>query len=167
MIDLVVASILFGIVFILFLICKRSFDTRRNFWKSRGITQLECDFSVRDVFTTTRSPQDCDEEYYKTLGNEKYGGIVEMGQPVLLVKDLDLIKHILVKDFDYFADRRNFVDTDPLLSKTLFFSSGQLWKDMRVKLSPTFTSGKIRRMFHHFFNSGDKLESKLFLTLVD
>lgn len=76
------------------------------------------------------------------------------------VRDLDLVKQVMVKDFDHFVDHRPFVDTDPLFSKSLFFLNGQEWKDMRTVLSPTFTSGKIKRMFHHFVESGEKLMSK-------
>jgi len=68
-----------------------------------------------------------------------------------------------VKDFDSFVDRRviNVGKTDPLFAKMLINAKGQPWKDLRSTLSPTFTTGKIRRMYSIFNDSSDKLSDFL------
>nr|CAI5852944.1 unnamed protein product [Callosobruchus analis] len=73
----------------------------------------------------------------------------QMSIPTLLIRDLDLLKQVCVKDFDQFVDHRSFVpdDCDPLWSKNLFALKGQRWKEMRPILSPSFTSSKMRAMF--------------------
>lgn len=49
-----------------------------------------------------------------------------MSEPVLMVRDKDLIKKITVKDFDHFVDRMKFVDenSDPLMGKSLISIEG-------------------------------------------
>jgi len=38
---------------------------------------------------------------------------------------------------------------------------GKKWKDLRSKMSPTFTTGKIKRMFQIMKKSGDRFVSFL------
>ena len=72
-----------------------------------------------------------------------------MRTPFYVLKDLDLIKRITVKDFDYFTDHRTLIHTesDPLFGNALFLLTGQKWRDMRATLSPAFTGSKMRNMF--------------------
>lgn len=79
--------------------------------------------------------------------------------PAYYITDLDLCKNIYVKDFDHFADRRIFAqsNTDILLKKMLISLEGEHWKILRSKLSPTFTTGKIRRMFNIFDKSSQQM----------
>lgn len=66
-----------------------------------------------------------------------------------MIRDLDLIKQIGVKDFDSFTDHMGFIppEADPLMGGNLFSMRGQKWRDMRATLSPAFTSSKMRGMF--------------------
>lgn len=77
-----------------------------------------------------------------------FGGFMNFFQPAILVVEPDLVKNVLVKDFNAFHDRGIFVDPvgDPL-SGTLFSLEGVQWKLMRQKLTPTFTSGKMKQMY--------------------
>lgn len=80
-----------------------------------------------------------------------------MRNPVILIKDPDLIKQMIIKDFDHFTEHRVIIteDIDPLFGKNLFSLSGQKWKDMRSMLSPAFTGSKMRQMFHLIGNCCD------------
>lgn len=45
------------------------------------------------------------KELYENFPNEKVVGIYRMTTPCLLIRDLDVIKNIMIKDFDVFVDR--------------------------------------------------------------
>jgi len=140
-------------VFLLFLI-KLKLNQNSDFWTKRGFPTVKSQLKFFDVVSGAKLPFELDRTYYEELGDEKFGGCVEMGVPVLLIKDLDLARTIYVKDFDSFFDRRDFAKSDPIFKESLFFLQSQPWKEMRNFLSPTFTSGKIKRMFHHMSTTG-------------
>lgn len=77
-------------------------------------------------------------------------GFYFLTTPVLLPTSPELIKEILLKNFDSFRERgfyHNFND-DPL-SRNLFLVDGSYWKNMRARMTPTFTSGRMKMMFEN------------------
>nr|CAH0100173.1 unnamed protein product [Daphnia galeata] len=80
---------------------------------------------------------------------KKYGkvfGYFDGTTPNLFITDVDMIKSICVKDFDYFVDRRSFEVKTKVIRKWLSMMKGQEWKDIRSSVTPAFTTGKIKRM---------------------
>lgn len=76
--------------------------------------------------------------------------------PTLVVTDLELIKQITVKDFHNFTDRGMFVnEEDEPLTGHLFALKGEKWRFLRNRLSPVFTSGKIKNMYHTIADKGE------------
>ncbi|CAG2108004.1 unnamed protein product, partial [Medioppia subpectinata] len=68
--------------------------------------------------------------------------------PILNILEPEVIRNILVKDFHLFADRYHIRSaSDTVVSKTLFHMNGDQWKRLRAIVSPTFSSGKMRKMF--------------------
>lgn len=92
----------------------------------------------------------------------RLGGFMNFFQPAILVVDPEISKSILVKDFNKFHDRGVFVDAvqDPL-SASLFSLEGAAWKVMRQKMSPTFTSGKMKYMFGSVLNVAERMKDYL------
>ncbi|XP_061386673.1 cytochrome P450 6g1-like [Musca vetustissima] len=93
--------------------------------------------------------------YLKTIyddpefANEPLVGIYGLHEPALMVKEPQIIKSILVKHFDSFHDRfaEQDVDYDPIGGQAMFMTSYATWKEMRTKLSPLFTSAKLKTMY--------------------
>ena len=64
-----------------------------------------------------------------------------------MVIDLDLVKTVLVKDFDHFQDRRAFSGfQNEYLDEMLTQLEGEKWRQARHLVSPVFTSGKLKLM---------------------
>lgn len=96
--------------------------------------------------------------YYNYFSGHPYGGLYEFLTPKLLLRDPELIEQILIKDFSVFMDRGRVTDTklDPLFNH-LVNLSGSKWKSLRTKLTPTFSSGKLKMMFCELEKCADVL----------
>ncbi|GFG37779.1 hypothetical protein Cfor_07812, partial [Coptotermes formosanus] len=75
------------------------------------------------------------EDFYKNLDGERYGGIYAFSIPMFIVRDPDIIKNILVKDFPSFHDRGFFSDEEmEPLTGHLFLLSGMRFGLMQTKV---------------------------------
>lgn len=95
-----------------------------------------------------KSMVDWVDDIYKS-SDSRYVGMYQFNKPTLLLKDINLIKQVGIKDFDHFVDHRAFIseEIDPLFGKNLFSLRGQKWRHMRSTLSPAFTGSKMRSMY--------------------
>uniref|UniRef100_A0AAT9UU46 Cytochrome P450 6PX1 short isoform n=1 Tax=Maconellicoccus hirsutus TaxID=177089 RepID=A0AAT9UU46_MACHI len=92
-------------------------------------------------------------KYHETIYNElaphPYGGYFHFIKPVFIARHPDLVKTILIKDFQYFMNRgSSFMDEREPLTLNLFNLGDEKWRNLRTKITPTFTSGKIKIMFN-------------------
>lgn len=98
--------------------------------------------------------------YDKT--SEPFIGFYALLRPILIIRDTQLIRNILVKDFTYFRDRGVYVnEKDDPLSGHLVALGGEKWRFLRTKLTPTFTSGKLKGMFGTLVDCGTNLQTYL------
>ena len=89
------------------------------------------------------------DEMYKMFPNERFYGTYDiLGSPTYVIRDLELVKAVSIKDFDHFVNHRMHIDVnnDPLMGRSLFAMSDAKWREMRSTLSPTFTGNKMRLM---------------------
>jgi cytochrome P450 family 6 len=99
-------------------------------------------------------------EFYEKFKSKKFIGAYMFYQPILIVNDPELIQDVMIKSFNSFHDRPMPADAAkkyPLIGH-LFNVRGQKWRDLRVKLSPTFTSGKLKAMFPIINECADVLQ---------
>ncbi|KZC05574.1 Cytochrome P450 9e2 [Dufourea novaeangliae] len=89
------------------------------------------------------------QKLYDLHPDAKYVGFYDFANPVVLLRDTDIIKSITVKNFETFSEHRSFADKklDPLLGGMLFLLTGNEWKETRTQLTPIFTSSKLKGMF--------------------
>lgn len=128
-----------------------------NYWKERGIREVDTSgaYSTMDVITGKADFAFGRDVYaYQQLsGDDKYCGFYEFGGKVILLKDIGLVKKVLIRDFEYFTGRRELFEwapKDSCIRKMLFNLGGQEWKDLRRTLNPTFATGKIKKMMGGF-----------------
>lgn len=93
--------------------------------------------------------------YSECKDKDVIAGLYQMFLPIIIVTDLELLKQITVKDFTNFVDRGVFVNEDEPLTGHLFSIEGDTWRFLRNKLSPAFTSGKIKMMYNTISDKGD------------
>ncbi|XP_012529335.1 cytochrome P450 9e2-like [Monomorium pharaonis] len=122
------------------------------YWKNKGLPYLQDSLSsiITDwkLFLGHTLVDYCQYVYYR-FPDAKYVGTVDSSSPSVIIRDPELIKDIMVKDFEYFTDHRSFIDesVDPLLGKATFSLRGDRWREMKNILSPTFTASKMKFMF--------------------
>ncbi|XP_055377111.1 probable cytochrome P450 6a14 [Condylostylus longicornis] len=96
---------------------------------------------------------------YETFKHKKpFFGFFFYIKPMLMITDLDLVKNILIKDFQYFQNRGSFSNpkADPLTGHLINLED-EYWRNLRSKLTPVFSSGKMKYMFSSVRTIGDRL----------
>lgn len=77
-----------------------------------------------------------------------------------MIADPDLLKLILVEDFEHFVDRRVFGNQQgSVMNEILINKNGEEWKDLRAIMTPTFSPDKMRGMFRLICEKADSLVS--------
>ena len=112
--------------------------------------------NIWNLFTGKKAFVDFNNDVYEIYKNEKMVGQYQMREPQLLVMDMEIAKNILIKDFDYFVDRRSIEIPDNSYFNKVFLRmltnlKGDEWKALRAIVSPIFTSGKLKTM-HQLLN---------------
>ncbi|XP_058122529.1 probable cytochrome P450 6a23 [Anopheles ziemanni] len=124
---------------------------RFQYWKDRGVPQSKPHLifgNMREVNKTLHIAEGLQQLYNELKGKHPVGGFYIFTKPVALITDLELLRCVFVKDFEYFHDRGTYYnERDDPLSAHLFNIEGLKWKTLRNKISPTFTSGKMKMMF--------------------
>lgn len=145
-----------AIITTIYLLLKRNY----SYWERNGFKTLP-NYTYFLGHLKSGSIHVVNKGLYKA-STDGFNGIYAFLRPMLLVRDPELIRSILIKDFAHFTDRTQYCNkkNDPL-SGHLAFLPGPEWKDIRGKLTPAFTSGKLKGMFPTLLDCGFKLQNYL------
>lgn len=107
-----------------------------------------------------QGPANFQVNMYRKYADSKVYGVFDLHVPTLVVRDLDILRDICVKNFNSFVNHRTFVAPEPL-DRMLTFAKDEKWKNIRTTVSPAFSTGKLRRLFHHIIHSAQNLSESL------
>ncbi|XP_037911588.1 probable cytochrome P450 6a14 isoform X2 [Hermetia illucens] len=150
-----------SIILVAILWVQKKFD----YWRKLGIPYEEPHFFYGNLKGVGQYDHDgllTQKFYKKHKGKGPVVGVYFFLKPVAILLDINIIKDILIKDFPIFHDRGIFYnERDDPLSAHLVNLSGDKWKELRNKFSPTFSSGKMKMMFSTMLEVAVKLEKKI------
>lgn len=137
-----------------------------SFWARLGVPHLKPHFPFGTLKMTGQ--RDHYSLQFAQAYNElkkcdsPFGGIYLGCRPFALITDLKFAQRILIKDFEHFGERGIFYNeqSDPLTAN-LFNLHATKWRPLRMKLSPTFSSGKIKFMCPTVERVGDELVNSM------
>ncbi|KAH9638029.1 hypothetical protein HF086_014890 [Spodoptera exigua] len=158
---IVVALLLVGVV-ALYLYGTRN----HNYWKERGVKHDKpipiFGTDAKRYLLQSSIAQRAADTYWK-YPTERFVGYFRGSIPELVIRDPDLVKRIITTDFSYFYSRGlspAHKVIEPLL-RNLFFADGDLWRLLRQRMTPAFTSGKLKAMFPLIVERAEKLQARL------
>ncbi|KAJ8951079.1 hypothetical protein NQ318_003777 [Aromia moschata] len=132
-------------VFFLYKYTSRKFD----YWKTRGVTYLPPTTHLRQRFRIIDVYRQVDAPYF---------GVFIFDEPYLVLKSPDIIKRILIKDFNHFWDRTILAPRhNELFANVMFVQKNPEWKKVRARMTPVFSPAKLKGMMPHINEIGLKL----------
>ncbi|KRT83649.1 cytochrome P450, partial [Oryctes borbonicus] len=159
---------MFVLIAVLSIICASAYLYFKHsfaYWRKKKVPYIEPAIPFGNLETPWSIPlvNQC-LNYYKTFKKrgDKHGGIFILSKPIYMPVDPEFVKNVLIKDFHYFTDRGLYYNEEkqPQIGN-LFFIEGQRWKNLRQKLTPTFTSGKMKMMFNTMLSCAQPLNKAI------
>uniref|UniRef100_A0A1B0GIV6 Cytochrome n=1 Tax=Lutzomyia longipalpis TaxID=7200 RepID=A0A1B0GIV6_LUTLO len=124
-----------------------------SFWQRNGVPGPNPSFFVGNLGPVVKQKDHIGlmaDTWYKKYADAPYIGYYKAFTPAIMVRDMDLVKNILIKDFTSFHSNDLFSNDDPneLLTVNPFVQTDeQKWKLSRTVMSPMFTTTKLSAKF--------------------
>lgn len=145
--EILICTILF-LLLLLFAIAKYNL----SYWSRRGVTTPPTSIffgNFGKTFTFQKAPGLVLQDIYEYANQtDPYIGFYVFHKPGLLLRDINLIKQIMVKDFDVFPNRQfgGKLEKDSVGLVNLLAVRQPRWKYLRTKMTPALTGNKLRKM---------------------
>lgn len=156
---ILLATLLFGLLVVIYFMMNR----KLNYWKLKNVPYIKPEFLYGNSrgISTDFHPGEFWRKMYRQLKHQgPIGGVYMYLKPFAVITDLDLLKEIMIKDFDFFSNRvAYFNEEDDPLSAHVINLEGEPWRDMRRKISPMFASSKLKMMLDELIRISTTLVS--------
>ncbi|XP_060805039.1 cytochrome P450 6B2 isoform X2 [Amyelois transitella] len=156
-----VLTLLILVLAITYHVSKRKFD----YWKKRKIPYLKPvpflgnygPYIIQKKYIGQTAAELCEK-----FPDTPYFGAFYGTEPTLIVKDPEMVKKVMTKDYYYFNSREisNYTHKE-VITQNLFFTYGDRWKVLRQNLTPIFSSAKMKNMFYLIDKSAHVFEGML------
>lgn len=102
-----------------------------KYWQKRGVPLIESQSPLEIIFNIISGKKSLSEVYedvYNRLEGHRFGGVYLMLTPIFVLRDPEIIKCIMLKDFESFHERGMYVDEkkDPLTANKMEEVSGEI-----------------------------------------
>ncbi|XP_070158008.1 cytochrome P450 6k1-like [Polyergus mexicanus] len=147
---MLISFILIVIIIKLFWIYARY---KLSYWKQRGVESLTSNLifgNFKNAVLFRTGPGWHIGQLYKAARTDApFIGFYIFHKPCLLLRDPDIIKQFMIRDFHNFCDRHfaGSKQRDSIGMKNLFGLNNPILKYVRTKFTPTLTISKLKRMF--------------------
>nr|QZP43546.1 cytochrome P450 monooxygenase CYP6AN47 [Ephestia elutella] len=145
------------VAFYLYVTRNYEYWSKRNVKHERPVPPIGTHY--RNTFGL-QSITEVSQELYNKYPNEKVVGYYRWSTPELIIRDPDVVKRILSTDFTNFYFRG--MSRNPKVDRILlnpFHADGDNWKLLRQRLTPAFTTAKLKNMFPLIVKCAEKLQS--------
>lgn len=130
-----------------------------DYWKVRGVPHIKPKFfygCAKGLGSKHHMAELLPKIYNELKNKGPFCGIHIGLKPTAIAMDLDLIKNVLIKDFNCFRNRGFYYNpTDDPISANFMHIRDDEWKHLKQKLNPTFTGSKIKSMFEVLIEKSD------------
>lgn len=136
-----------------------------TYWDRQGIVNIRPTLFYGNLRPTVKYqrtfPNNLNDLYWDAI-SVPYIGIYLLCRPALLIRDLGVIKRILVQDQHFFKHRGIYCDKEAEpMSVNLFSATDRSWTELRSKLSPLFNTRQTTNLFDAVEREGHRLTNEL------
>ncbi|KAL0868658.1 hypothetical protein ABMA27_008111 [Loxostege sticticalis] len=142
------------------------YNTRTfSYWAKKGVKHekpvIIFGNNVKNFLGMESRSQAMERMYWK-YPKEKVVGFYRSTVPELVLRDPALIKSALVSDFGHFHMRgyHPYPKNIEPMTRNIFVVEGDCWRMLRQKMTPAFTSGKLKAMFPLIVDTAEKLQAR-------
>lgn len=135
-----------------------------SYWWRSGFQYLEPELIFGNIKPFVKKKKSLGIAIWDLYNQTKrpFIGVYMFFNPAILVRDVALVKRILITDFNHFYNRGLYLNKKRApLATSLTSLRGKEWKDLRTKLNPLFSSGKLKNIFPTIHFEADRLEKYL------